>query len=89
MEWFNNYSPGFMCVGINPHTFGNYRHKVCCGPTSILCRAHLVEGKDSPSQRGAKQNQELGKTVGLMLRMCKPIFGSVKDVVFDSVFFVA
>ena len=57
--------------------------------TSILCRGKNVERKYRPSQRGAKQHQELGKTVGLMLRMCKPIFGSGKALVFDSVFFVA
>ena len=69
MEWFNNYSPGFMCVDRKPHPFGNERHTICCGLTSIIWRSQLVEGKYRPSQIGAKQHQELGKTVGLMLRM--------------------
>ena len=68
-ECFTKYSPGFMCVRRKTHVFGNERHKVCCGLTSILLRAHIVEGKDFPSQRGAKQHQELGNAVGLMLRM--------------------
>ena len=78
-----------MRVGRKPHTFGNDRHNICCGLTSTLWRAQIVEGKYCLSQRGAKQNQELGNMVGQMLRMCKPIFGSGKAVVFDSVFFVA
>ena len=74
MEWFNNNYTGFMCVGRKPHPFGNKRHIICYGSTSIPWRAQIVEGKDRPSQRGAKQHQELGKTVGLMLGMCKPIY---------------
>ena len=84
MERFNNYSPGFIFVGRKPHPFGNERHMICCGLTSILWRPQIVEGKYCPSQRGAKKHQELGKTVGLILRMCKHIFGSGKAVVFDS-----
>ena len=33
MEWFNKYSPGFICVGKNPHPFGNERHTFFCGLT--------------------------------------------------------
>ena len=69
MEWFNKYYPGFMCVYRNPQPFGKERHMICCGLTSILWRAYIVEGKDRPSQRGSKQHHELGKTVGLMLQM--------------------
>ena len=36
MEWFNKWSPGFMCVGRKPHPFGNERHKIFCALTSIL-----------------------------------------------------
>ena len=89
MEWFNNHSPGFMCVGRNSHQFGNDRDTIFCGFKSKLCRAQIIEGKDRPSQRGAKQHQELGKAVGMMLRMFKPIFGSGKAVVFDSLFCVS
>jgi hypothetical protein len=89
MEWFNKYAPGFMCVGRKPHPFGNERHTICCGTTTIMWRAQIVEGKDRPQQRGPKEYNELGKTVGLMLRMCKPIFGAGKAVVFDSGFCVA
>ena len=89
VEWFNNYSPGFMCVDRKPHTSGNERHVIFYCLMSILWRAHIVEGKYCPSQRGAKQQQKIDKKFGLMLRMSKPIFGSGKSVVFDSGFCVA
>ena len=79
----------FMCVGRNTHPFGNQRHTPYCGLMSILWGEHIVEGKERPSQRGEKQHQELGKTVGMMLMICKPIFGSGKDIVFESGFYVA
>ena len=89
MEWFYKYSPGFICVGRNPHPFGNERHRIFCGLTSIIRRTKIVEGKYCPSQRGAKQHQKIDKKFGLMLRMSKPIFGSGKSIVFDSGFCVS
>jgi hypothetical protein len=89
MEWFNKYAPGFMCVGRKPHPFGNERHTICCALTSILWRAQIVEGKDRPQQLGPKEHAQLGATVGLMLRMCEPIYGTGKAVVLDSGFCVA
>ena len=69
MEWFNKYSPCFMCVGRKPHPFGNESHTIYCGLTSILRRAKIVEGKYCPSQICEKQHHEHGKTAGLMLGM--------------------
>ena len=74
MEWFNKWYPGFMCVGCKPHPFVNERHTMCCAITSILWRAQIVEGKDRSTQLGKKKWEELGKTVGIMLLMCEPIF---------------
>ena len=85
MEWFNKYAPGFMCDGHKPHPFGNERYTICCGFTSILCIYQKLEVKDLPKQLGQKEYNELGKMVSLMLRMCRPIFGSGKAVVLDSV----
>ena len=48
-----------------------------------------MEGKDHPQQLGKKEYDELGKTVSLMLRMCKPIFGIGKAVVLNSGFCVS
>ena len=89
MEWFNKWAPGFMCVGRKPHTFVNERHTICCALTSILWRSHIVEGKDRPTEIGKKKWEDLGKTVGLMLQICEPIFSTGKCVVLDSGFCVS
>ena len=54
-----------------------------------MWRAHIGEGKDRPTKLGKKKWEELGKTVGLMLRMCETIFSTVKCVVLGSGFFVS
>ena len=69
MGWYNKYSPGFICVGKNPHPFGNERHMILFSLELILWKAHIVEGRDRSLHRGGKQRQDLGKTVGLMLQM--------------------
>jgi len=47
----------------------------------------LVEGKDEPKEgRGPKEFEQLGKTVGLLLRLTKTIWGTAKLVVLDSGF---
>ena len=47
-----------------------------------------MEGKDLPPGHRQKYFRSLGNSVGLMLRMCEQIFGPVRCVVFDSVFYV-
>ena len=61
MEWFNKYETGCMCVGSKPHTLGNKIHTICCGLTSLLWRAQIVEDKNFPQQLGQKEYNELGK----------------------------
>ena len=89
MDLFNKWAPGFMCVSLKPHPFGNERHTICCALTSILWSAQIVEGKYRPTELGKNKWEELGKTVGLMLRICEPAFSSGKCVVIDSGFFVS
>lgn len=48
----------------------------------------LVEGKDTPPDHPAKRFNELGKTVGLLLRLTEPLWGTSKTVVLDSGFCV-
>ena len=48
-----------------------------------------MDGKDRPTQFCPKKWEELGKTVGLIIRMCELIFSTVKCVVIDSGFFVS
>ena len=86
MGWYNKFVPGFMCVGRKTHPFGNDSHKICCGLTSILWRAHIVEGKDITAQLVPKIHSEFGRTIGIMLQICEPIFSIGKTFVMDSVF---
>ena len=60
-----------------------------CGLTSIFWRSHIVEDKYRPQHIGQKEYYELGKTVSLMLRVCRSIFGSGKAVFLGSEFFAA
>ena len=48
-----------------------------------------MESKYHPQQLGEKEYAELGKTVSLMLRMCKLIVGTGKEVILFSCFCVA
>ena len=45
-----------------------------------------MEGKYRPNQLGPRKWEELGKTVGIMLRMYESIFSTGKCVVLVSVF---
>ena len=81
--------PRFMYVGGKPHTFVNEIHTIFCGLTSILWRYQIVEGKYPPQNIGQEEYNKSGKTVSLMLRMCRPIFGWGKAAVLNSVFCVS
>ena len=48
-----------------------------------------MEGNDRPNELGKKKWEEMGKTVGLMLRMCEPIFSTGNCVVLESGFCVS
>ena len=94
--WENMYTcPGWMYVPRKPHTKGNEWHTICCGLCGILFFMEIVEGKDRPPQLPALNTsgvfgdtRKLGATVGLLLRMCKPIYHSGKIVILDSGFCV-
>ena len=89
MEWFNKWAPGFMCVVRKPHPLGNEQHTMCYALASILWRAQIVEGEYRPTELGRNKWEDLGKTVGLMLRMCEPIFSTGECVMLDSGFCVS
>ena len=73
-KWVNEYTcPGFMCVPRKPWPFGNEYHSICCGLMMIMYFVELVEGKDKPHERPMKEYNEMGKTVGLMLRHTKAL----------------
>jgi hypothetical protein len=49
----------------------------------------LLEGEDRPQQLGPTRKDSLGKTIGLMCRMCKPIFHIQKVAIIDSGFCIS
>ena len=86
MDWYNNFYPEFMFVVQKPYPFGNERHTICCGINSILCKAHIFEGKERLAQLGPKLHSQLVRKVGLVIWMFKTLFSMVKYVVMDSGF---
>jgi hypothetical protein len=76
--WANKYTcPGYMFVPRKPWPFGNKYHTIACGISQILYHLELVEGKDElKDARGPKENDGLGKTVGLLLCLTKTIWGT-------------
>jgi hypothetical protein len=87
--WNNCWTcPGWMFVPRKPHPFGNENNSICCPETMIMYVIKIVEGSDTPSQRPQDPNKRLGKTVGLLLRLCKPIYSRGFVVILDSGFCV-
>lgn len=88
-KWVGKYTcPGYMCVPRKPWPLGNEYHTIACGTSGVLYQLEIVEGKDTPKQALPKTFSEMGKTVGLLLRLTKPLWGSSKVVVLDSGFCV-
>jgi Transposase IS4 len=89
MVWSSQFTcPGFMFVPRKPHPFGNEWHSICCGISGVMFAIELVEGKDRPPNLGLYEFEEKGKTVGLLLRLTKQLWGTGKVVVLDSGFCV-
>lgn len=87
--WTNMYTcPGFMFVPRKPHPFGNEYHTICDCESGVLYRLELVEGKDCPAERPKPEFDALGKTVGLLLRLTKALWGTGKCLILDSGFCV-
>lgn len=87
--WYTRWTcPGWMFVPRKPHPFGNEYHVNNCGLWGVMYFIELVEGKDRPQELPPPRFNELGKTVGLVLRMCQPLFATGKCVVMDSGFCV-
>jgi len=86
--WTNPWTcPGYMFVPRKPHPFGNEYHTVCCGVSRLMWAMELVEGKNSPHRH--REFEDRGrKTVGMLLRLCKPFFYTGLCLVLDSGFCV-
>ena len=87
--WTNKFKcPGFMFVPRKPWPSGNQYHTVCCCSSGIMWGIDMVEGKDRPHNLGQQQLDDLGATVGLLLRLLLPIFNLGMMVILDSGFCV-
>jgi Transposase IS4 len=87
--WTSKYTcPGYMYVPRKPWPFGNEYHSVACGLSRIMWGVELVEGKDAPNNRPKKFEDKGGATVGLLLRLCEPVFYTGICLVLDSGFCV-
>ena len=87
--WMNRWTcPGWMVVPRKPHPMGNEVHSICCGLCGIMFGIELVEGKDEPPEKPVDPTNAHGKTVGLLLRLCKPLYATGCVVVLDSGFCV-
>ena len=85
--WTNKFMcPGFMFVPRKPWPFRNEYHSMCCCTSGIMWGIEMVEGKDHPQQLGHPQHDNLGSTVGLLLRILTPIFFKGFIVILDSGF---
>ena len=81
--------PGWVFCPRKPHPFGNEYHTVCCCMSGVLYRVEMVEGKDHPAEIPRDPiEKKYGKTVALLLTMCKPIYSTGKVVILDSGFCV-
>jgi hypothetical protein len=88
-KWVNQFTcPGYMCVPRKPWPFGNEYHTICCGESGLLYCMEMVEGKDTPPELPPAEYEFRGKTVGLLLRLTKTIWGTGRLVILDSGFCV-
>ena len=87
--WTNKFTcPGFMFVPHKPWPVGNKYHMVCCCTSGVMWGIDLVERKDRPIALGQQEYNNMGSTVGLLLRMLTPIFHKGYVVILDSGFCV-
>jgi Transposase IS4 len=89
--WTNRWTcPGWMYVPRKPNPMGNEWHTICCTLSGIMFGMELVEGKDAPPERRLVDPSDVakGKTAGLLLRLCRPLFGTGTIVILDSGFCV-
>ena len=88
--WFSKKTcPGWVYVPRKPHPFGNEWHTLSCANSKIIYQVELVEGKDHPKDLGDPEFHKISSpTTGLLLRLCKTIFGRGMVIVMDSGFCV-
>ena len=87
--WTNMWTcPGWVFCPRKPWDCGNEYHTIACGVCSIIFHMEMMEGKWRPKELGQMEFERLGKTVGLLLRMTRPIWNTGRVVILDSGFCV-
>ena len=88
-KWINRYTcPGFVFCPQKPLPFSNEWHTIACSICTIIFFVELLEGKDRPKDAPPCEFSDMSKTVGLVLRMTRPIWHRAKCVILDSEFCV-
>ena len=66
--------PAWVCVGRKSRPFGNERHTIACGLSTIMWYADILEVRDRSCERGRPDFGELGKIVVTMMRFKRSIW---------------
>ena len=77
-----------MCGGRKPHPFGNDRHTISCGLSTIMPFAEIVGGRYCSHERGRPEFDYIGRKLGKIMRFTRPIWNCAKVVIMDSGFCV-
>ena len=77
-----------MFVLQKPWPFGNEYDNAGCADSDNIWALELHEGKDSPTQLNNKEFDKLGKTIGMLQCLTKPVWGSGNIFILDSGFCV-
>ena len=63
-----------MYVGLKHNPFGNERHTIACGLSTIMWFADILEGRDRLRERIRSDFDDIGKTVVTILWCTRPIW---------------
>ena len=84
-EWISKYTcPAWMFVGRMHYPFGNERHNISCGLSTIMWFLEIVGGRYRPCECRRPEFVEIRKTVVTMLRRTRPIWNFAKVDIMDS-----
>ena len=78
--------PNWMCDGRKHQPFGNDRHTIACGFSTIMWFAEIVEGTYRPHGRVIPEFDEIGQTVVTIMRCTRHICNCANVLNMDSVF---
>ena len=80
--------PGWFFCPCKPHPFCNEHRAIGCAESGAMCGIELVEGKGRLKELGKQKGDEIGPTVGLLMRLTKLSHAAGEVVALDSGFCV-